>query len=318
MRWFDSDKDGTSDNICFFTHDANMNLTAALETDGDILERYEYTAYGQVSILNGGTPDSDGSEWSADPDNISDIHQEVLFAGYRHNPETGNYQVRYREYNPALAKPISNNRSLPDIGLFTQDVAPKSTLLSRGIARSMNSLPDLTLPIHHASRLRLFEHQSLVQMAAKCADCGEMSAGVRRSPRPFNKPIAPTPQPIIQIPPPDSGTGSGQNGELPSRGHTPGTAHCYFEGREYLVGEKIKRVTDGSCRRVCKHTSWFCGCDDFEGDARVLVTYRCTEITPVWYKWKEWRKKCMVCLAKACDADPNDSSCYQDGVDCDY
>jgi hypothetical protein len=51
----DTDKTGSPETIIYFTHDANMNLTAALEADGDILERCEYTASGQVSIVNGGT-----------------------------------------------------------------------------------------------------------------------------------------------------------------------------------------------------------------------------------------------------------------------
>jgi hypothetical protein len=52
-NYADTDKSGSPETVIYFTHDANMNLTAALEADGDILERYEYTAYGQVGILNG-------------------------------------------------------------------------------------------------------------------------------------------------------------------------------------------------------------------------------------------------------------------------
>ena len=64
--------------------DANMNVTALVATDGDVVERYMYDPYGQVLVLNGADDaDDQVSDWSEDADNTSDWDNEVLFAGYR-------------------------------------------------------------------------------------------------------------------------------------------------------------------------------------------------------------------------------------------
>ena len=65
-------------------------------TGGDVVERYMYDAYGKVTVLD--------ADWSADADNASDYGNEILFAGYRHDPETGLYHVRLRPYHPTLGR----------------------------------------------------------------------------------------------------------------------------------------------------------------------------------------------------------------------
>ena len=67
----------------YYCHDANLNVTALMsinESAKPVVERYSYTPYGEVTVLNGNaTYDPDGStyaEWSADPDNQSDIDNE--------------------------------------------------------------------------------------------------------------------------------------------------------------------------------------------------------------------------------------------------
>jgi RHS repeat-associated protein len=71
--------------------------------DGTVVERYAYDPYGQVIVLNGAA-DPDGQEWTPDPGNASDVSSEVLYAGYRFDPETGLYQVRHRSYHPTLGR----------------------------------------------------------------------------------------------------------------------------------------------------------------------------------------------------------------------
>jgi RHS repeat-associated protein len=73
-----------------------MNVTALVDTDGDVVERYAYDAYGQVLVLD--------AYWSEDADNTSDWDNELLFAGYRFDPETGLYHVRNRMYHATLGR----------------------------------------------------------------------------------------------------------------------------------------------------------------------------------------------------------------------
>jgi len=81
------------------TTDANMNVTAVADTSGGVVERYDYDPYGQVTVLDDDwTLDSDGGDGKSDVDN------QILFAGYRFDPESGLYHVRFRMYHPTLGR----------------------------------------------------------------------------------------------------------------------------------------------------------------------------------------------------------------------
>ncbi len=95
VRYHDANGDGdyldTGDTIQYYTWDANQNITAAIEEDGTIVERYVYTPYGSPTVYdaswaNGAAPTEDGP----------------LFAGYHYDTETGLYHVRNRQYHPTL------------------------------------------------------------------------------------------------------------------------------------------------------------------------------------------------------------------------
>jgi len=61
---------GLDEWLCGLT-DANMNVTALVDTGGDAVERYIYDPYGKVTILNGANGvDKDGAvtEWTEDGD----------------------------------------------------------------------------------------------------------------------------------------------------------------------------------------------------------------------------------------------------------
>ena len=74
--------------------DANFNVTALIERgDGSVLERYEYDPYGSVTVLN-----PSWQEYYPSYDN------EILYCGYRWDPESGLYHVRYRMYHPTLGR----------------------------------------------------------------------------------------------------------------------------------------------------------------------------------------------------------------------
>lgn len=96
VRYYDSDTMDQTSKKLYHTHDTNFNVTAILEDDADVLERYEYTPYGEVTILEAG--------WADDGDQVSDYANEILFTGQRIDREVGIYHYRNREYLANLGK----------------------------------------------------------------------------------------------------------------------------------------------------------------------------------------------------------------------
>jgi len=120
LRWRDADNDTnhTLEEALYFTTDANNNVTALVKVvsgAGRVVERYMYDAYGKVTVLNGetgydgGLGEGQAAEWSADADNKSDWGNEVLYAGYRLDAESGMFQVRNRNYHPTLGRWIERD-----------------------------------------------------------------------------------------------------------------------------------------------------------------------------------------------------------------
>jgi len=109
-RFRDSNADGTLDETLYYTTDANMNVTALVKTNGHVVERYVYDSYGKVAIHQGthDLTDTTTTDWD-DRSGGSIALNEILFAGYRLDPESGLYQVRFRYYHPTLGKWISRD-----------------------------------------------------------------------------------------------------------------------------------------------------------------------------------------------------------------
>ena len=87
-----------------------MNVTALVDgSDGDVVERYMYSPYGEVTVLHG-ADDADGAvtEWDEDTGG-SDWENEILYRGYRYDPETGLYHVRRRPYHPTMGRWLSRD-----------------------------------------------------------------------------------------------------------------------------------------------------------------------------------------------------------------
>src|SRR5690606_9657411 len=96
---YDPDTDGTNIVRYDYLHDANFNVVAIVTgtTSYDVVERYHYSPYGEVTILNGASDLNDmGGDWSLDADQVSDIGNEFLYTGRRLDPETGLQYSRYR------------------------------------------------------------------------------------------------------------------------------------------------------------------------------------------------------------------------------
>jgi len=107
LRWYDPDTDGQSVAAHYYTHDANFNVTAVMNDSGAVLERYHYSPYGAVTILNG-VNDNDGAEWSEDT-NGSDIANPYLYTGRRLDAETGLYYNFARYYHAQLGRFINRD-----------------------------------------------------------------------------------------------------------------------------------------------------------------------------------------------------------------
>jgi RHS repeat-associated protein len=106
VRFHDGNTDGdyldAQDNTLYYTQDANMNATALVSASGTVVERCLYDPYGKATFLDGNWAPTEVQ--GHDDGTVSVYASEILYAGYRHDPETGMYQVRFRYYHPTLGR----------------------------------------------------------------------------------------------------------------------------------------------------------------------------------------------------------------------
>jgi RHS repeat-associated protein len=80
----------------FAQHDANFDVTSLTNASGTVVERYEYSPYGTVTVLNpDGTVRGDGTIASSEYGVLN------LFQGMRFDSVTGLYETPNRDLNPA-------------------------------------------------------------------------------------------------------------------------------------------------------------------------------------------------------------------------
>jgi RHS repeat-associated protein len=97
-----SPPNGAIDETLYYCNDANMNVTALVNTSGTVVERYVYDPYGKVTFYNGSwTKTQLGQET---PGTLSAYSNDILYCGYRFDPETGLCHVRRRYYHPTLGR----------------------------------------------------------------------------------------------------------------------------------------------------------------------------------------------------------------------
>jgi RHS repeat-associated protein len=112
VRFRDGNLDGdlldtqdNTDSTLYYTYDAQFNVTALVDTSGTPQERYVYDPYGKVKFLDG--------SWDAISDSAYD--NQILYCGYRFDPESGLYHVRERYYDPVTGTWKTRDRILyPD------------------------------------------------------------------------------------------------------------------------------------------------------------------------------------------------------------
>ena len=86
----------------YLLQDLLYRAVALTNSSGAIVEAYDCDAYGNTLIFTGPGPDG---IWFTDDDVQSSYGaNEIIYCGYRFDPETGLYYVRNRTYSPALGR----------------------------------------------------------------------------------------------------------------------------------------------------------------------------------------------------------------------
>ncbi len=86
----------------YLLQDLLYRAVALTDSSGNVVEAYDCDAYGNTLIFTG--PSADG-QWFTDDDVQSSFGaNEIIFCGYRLDPETENYYVRNRYYSPVLGR----------------------------------------------------------------------------------------------------------------------------------------------------------------------------------------------------------------------
>jgi len=83
-----------SDQRLYYATDANMNVTALVNTSGTVAERYLYDPYGNVTTMD--------ENWTVDT--TPDYDNSILYCGYYYDKETALYHVRNRYLHPTLGR----------------------------------------------------------------------------------------------------------------------------------------------------------------------------------------------------------------------
>jgi RHS repeat-associated protein len=100
VRFYDSDINGSQVDH-YYAQDANFNVVAVSNSSGAVLERYRYSAYGELTVLDAGfTLDSDGD---------SDISNGVGYTGRLLDPETSLDYYRNRNFDPTIGRFLSRD-----------------------------------------------------------------------------------------------------------------------------------------------------------------------------------------------------------------
>jgi RHS repeat-associated protein len=83
-----------------YLHDANFNVTVVLEPDSDVAERYSYSPYGEVTVLDANF---------ANPATSSSIGNEILYTGRERDPSTGLQLNRERFFTTSLGRWVNRD-----------------------------------------------------------------------------------------------------------------------------------------------------------------------------------------------------------------
>jgi RHS repeat-associated protein len=99
LRDDSSQNNGMLDRRLYVQQDANGNVTALIDTNGNVVERYDYDPYGAVTVLN---PDFSVR-------GTSSYNWNYFFQGKRYDGAVGLYDSRERIYSPTLMRPLQTD-----------------------------------------------------------------------------------------------------------------------------------------------------------------------------------------------------------------
>jgi RHS repeat-associated protein len=96
LRDDSSQKNGVLDRRLYVQQDMLGNVTALVDTSGNVVERYDYDPFGAMTILNPdfSTRGTSGYNWN------------YFFQGQRYDGTVGLYDSRGRVYSPTLMRPL--------------------------------------------------------------------------------------------------------------------------------------------------------------------------------------------------------------------
>jgi len=160
LRWRDENTDGQNVETLYYTNDANFNVTALVEPDGDVVERVVYDPYGQPTFYDG--------SWQ-NPSSTSAYANDVLFTGHRLDTESGLYYCLMRYYHPTLGRWMQRDPSGYVDGLVLYlycNAKPSDTLDPFGLSpQQAVLLPTLSPILENKSDKQIcdFFHQRLTQ-----------------------------------------------------------------------------------------------------------------------------------------------------------
>jgi RHS repeat-associated protein len=97
-RFYDANTNGAVVEH-YYCHDANFNVTAVVNASGTVLERYAYTPYGELTVMNA----------SFSPISASTIGNSYTFTGREFDAETGLYHFRNRYYHAQLGRFVTRD-----------------------------------------------------------------------------------------------------------------------------------------------------------------------------------------------------------------
>jgi RHS repeat-associated protein len=95
-----SPKDGTLDETLYAMQDANFNVVALAEPDGDVVERFIYDAYGKAKVLD---------DEFAEKQNGSEFAWEYLYTGRQLDRESGLMYYRNRYYHTGMGRFVNRD-----------------------------------------------------------------------------------------------------------------------------------------------------------------------------------------------------------------
>ena len=101
VRFYDANTLDTTQADHYYQQDANFNVVAVTNSSGAVQERYNYSAYGDVTILD--------PNFDEDSGQVSDIANGILYTGREWDSETGIYYYRNRYYDGQIGRFVNRD-----------------------------------------------------------------------------------------------------------------------------------------------------------------------------------------------------------------